>query len=270
MTFARRGWLMLALVPALLGAGALARAAPAPIIAWTYTVHAGDTLAAIAARMGVPAADLARANHVDPDDRLAPGTVLKRPDPTGGPRSKPPHQKPVRAASPHKTPAKSAAKSSKAGVAAIEDGPAPPVKSEPVPAHPLAGTPHLVWPTSGAVVTRFGAATRNGPENGPSNGINLAAFSGMTVRAAAAGRVIFAGTEPERFGQLIVIDHGHGWATAYAYLGKVLIRTGATVRAGSVIAHVGASGEVKKPTLHFELRHDNVPTDPLSALPARL
>eukprot|EP01037_Dinobryon_pediforme_P012839 gene12839-12939_t len=215
---------MLALVPALLGADAWARAAPAPIIAWTYTVHAGDTLAAIAARMGVPAADLARANHVDPDDRLAPGTMLRRPDPAGSPRSKPVHQKPVRAASPYKTTAKSA----KAGVTPIEELPALPVKREQIPAHPLAGTPHLVWPTSGAVVTRFGAAARNGPDNGPSNGINLAAFSGMTVRAAAAGRVIFAGTEPERFGQLIVIDHGNGWATAYAYLGKVLIRTGAT------------------------------------------
>eukprot|EP01040_Poterioochromonas_malhamensis_P025827 gene25827-32314_t len=162
--------------------------------------------------MGVPAADLARANPVDPDDRPAPGPMLRRPHPAGSPRSKPVHQKPVRAASPYKTTAKSA----KAGVTPIEELPALPVKREQIPAHPLAGTPHLVWPTSGAVVTRFSARVHGLP----ANGIDLAAFSGMTVRAAAAGQIVFAGTEPERFGQLIVIDHGNGWATAYAYLGK--------------------------------------------------
>lgn len=266
MTCARSGWLALALVPALLGTGSVAHARPAPIIAWTYTVRPGDTLAAIAARMGVPAADLARANHVAPDDRLAPGTVLKRPDPPGIPRSKTPRKKPAHEAAPRKTATPAARHTARAIPPPERPAKILPAMPEPVAARPLAGTPHLVWPTSGAVVTRFGAATRKGPDNG----IDLAAFSGMTVRAAAAGRVIFAGTEPERFGQLIVIDHGQGWATAYAYLGKVLIRTGATVRAGSVIAHVGASGEVKKPTLHFELRHDNVPTDPLPALPARL
>ena len=68
--------------------------------------------------------------------------------------------------------------------------------------------------------------------------MELAAFAGMKVHAAAAGRVIFAGTEPERFGQLIVIDHGDGWASAYAYLGKVSVREGARVSAGAVIARV--------------------------------
>ena len=68
----------LALVPAAVPGPA--GAAP-PIVAWTYTVQPGDTLAAVAARMGLSTTALARANGIDPEARLMPGTVLKRPDP---------------------------------------------------------------------------------------------------------------------------------------------------------------------------------------------
>lgn len=224
---ARRVWPALAAL-VLVAAPQIAR--PAPIVAWTYTVKPGDTLAAIAARMGVSPGDLARANAIDLDLRLVAGTVLKRPDPD----DRPP-----------------------AARHTVRRAPLP--RAEP-------GAPRLVWPTSGAVTARFGAVVHSKPDKG----IDLAAFAGMTVRAAAAGRVIFAGTEPERFGKLIVIDHGGGWATAYAYLGKVTVSEGATVRGGTPIARIGASGEAKKPMLHFELRHDNVPQDPLPALPIRL
>ena len=242
----------LALLALTLAPGA-ASAAPAPIVAWTYTVRPGDTMAGIAARMGVSPDELARANAIDADARLPPGTVLKRPDPGGMPSATavPQRRAPI---APRPAPVARAV-------------PAPRPLPELAPAHrPEPGTPHLVWPTSGAVVSRFAADVRGRPNNG----IDLAAFAGMTVRAAAGGRVIFAGTEPERFGQLIVIDHGGGWATAYAYLGKVVVREGASVRAGTPIARIGTSGEAKKPTLHFELRHDNAPRDPLPALPIRL
>jgi lipoprotein NlpD len=230
----------------------VAVAAP-PIVAWTYTVRSGDTMAGIAARMGVSPPELARANGIDADAPLPPGTVLKRPDPGGMPSAAArPQRRPPVPPRPSPTPR-----------------PAPTLRPLPelAPAHrPEAGTPHLIWPTSGAIVSRFAADVRGRPNNG----IDLAAFAGMAVRAAAGGRVIFAGTEPERFGQLIVIDHGAGWATAYAYLGKVMVKQGETVRAGAPIARIGASGEAKKPTLHFELRHDNVPRDPLPVLPIRL
>ncbi len=237
------------------------QARPPAIIAWTYTVEPGDTVAAIAARMGVTSADLARANGIDPDARLAPGTQLKRPDPN--------IPRPKTHGTTHGTPY------SGRGTPIARPMPAPPPPFERPPAHRAdygtphraeSGIPHLMWPTSGAVVSRFGADVRGQPNNG----IDLAAYSGMIVRAAAPGRVIFAGTEPERFGQLIVIDHGGGWATAYAYLGKVVIKQGAIVPKGTPIARIGTSGEAKKPSLHFELRHDNVPRDPFRALPFRL
>jgi lipoprotein NlpD len=243
-----------------------ARAAGAPIIAWTYTVRSGDTLAGIAARMGVSPGDLARANAIGMNAPLPPGTVLQRPDPnmprspvrTSAPRSAEPRY--AQPAPPRRTPI--------APRPALTQRPAT-IRSAPhfaATQRAEPGTPHLVWPASGAVSSRFAADVRGRPNNG----VDLAAFKGMTVRAAAGGHVVFAGTEPERFGQLIVIDHGGGWATAYAYLGKVTVRQGARVRAGEPIARIGASGEAKKPTLHFELRHDNVPYDPISALPFRL
>jgi lipoprotein NlpD len=129
-----------------------------------------------------------------------------------------------------------------------------------------AGAPRLVWPTSGALKAKFGA-----PVKGlPNNGIDLAAFAGMTVHAAAAGKVVFAGTEPERFGQLILIEHGGGWVTAYAYLGQVRVKEGQRVKARQVIARIGKSGEARRPGLHFELRKGTSPRDPARYLPVRL
>lgn len=207
----------------------------APIAAWTYTVRAGDRLSVIAQRMGVSIEALAAANRMSPPYILREGQVLKRPDPASAP--------PRRMAPPK---------------------PAPPPK--PPPAKRETGAPRLLWPTSGAVISRFGA-----PVKGlPNNGIDLAAFAGMTVHAAAAGKVLFAGTEPERFGQLILIDHGGGWVTAYAYLGQVRVKEGQSVTKRQVIARIGKSGEAKRPSLHFELRRDNVPRNPALYLPVRL
>lgn len=151
---------------------------------------------------------------------------------------------------------------------------AAPRKSAPLPA-PLPikapakrepGAPHLIWPTSGAVTAKFGA-----PVKGlPNNGLDLAAFAGMTVHAAAAGKVIFAGTEPERFGQLILIEHSGGWVTAYAYLGQVKVKEGQQVKSRQIIARIGKSGEAKRPGLHFELRKGTSPRNPALYLPIRL
>jgi len=258
--------LMIALAGSLLAGSFLAGPAwaePPPIIAWRYTVHRGDTLATVAERMGVSAAALAQANGLSIDAPLVTGKVLKRPDPVEVPTPRPVAHiaKPPARVAP--TPREPAPVREPAAVRS----PLPLRAQQPAtPAPASTARPRLSWPTSGALVAQFGARIHAHPDNG----IDLLAFSGMDVRAAASGTVLFAGTEPERFGKLIVIDHGNGWTTAYAYLGKVAISEGETVHAGSVIARIGATGEAKKPTLHFELRHDNVPQDPLPALPPRL
>lgn len=221
---------------------ALAQDAAAPesaIVAWRYTVQPGDTFAAIARRMGVTMQALGAFNAVPAPYIIRVGQVLRRPD---------------RVLESHRT-------------TVPASRPAPPPRPRPVPKFVReAGAPRLSWPTSGAIVSRFGVPVKGQPNNG----IDLAAFEGMHVTAAAAGKVLFAGTEPERFGQLIVIDHGGGWVTAYAYLGKVTAKEGQVVKARQRIARIGRSGEVKRPTLHFELRRDNGPRDPFPYLPIRL
>ncbi len=212
-----------------------------PIAAWTYTVRAGDRLSEIARRMGVSIEALAAANRMSPPYILRAGQVLKRPDPAEMPKR-----------------------------IATLPAPRPAARRTPEPAPATgrreAGAPRLAWPTSGAVTSRFGAPVK-GLAN---NGIDLAAFAGMTVHAAAAGKVVFAGTEPERFGQLILIEHGGGWVTAYAYLGQVRVKEGQTVKARQIIARIGKSGEAKRPGLHFELRKGTAPRNPALYLPIRL
>ncbi|GHD00236.1 M23 family metallopeptidase [Novosphingobium pokkalii] len=224
-----------------------------PIIAWTYVVQPGDTFAAIARRMGVSMAALAAENRVPLPYLITQGQVLRRPSPPQAPQA----LKPASPTAPVRRPPPAAR-------------PAPPPRPVPTPAPSHAreaGAPRLAWPTSGTIVARYGVPHPGGRAN---NGIDLAAFTGMSVHAAAAGRVVFAGNEPERFGQLIVIDHGGGWVTAYAYLGRVDVQEGQRVLARQAIARIGKSGEAKKPTLHFELRRDNVPRDPAPYLPVRL
>lgn len=247
------------------------------IVTWTYTVQSGDTFASIARRMGVPMAALAAENKVPLPYLITVGQVLRHPSlpyktaaEVQSPQVQSPQAQPTQPApaSPHTTPQK---------LARPAPRPAPPPRPAPTPAPAHAreaGAPRLVWPTSGSVIARFGTPvdgkTNPRGDSRANNGIDLSAFAGMTVHASAAGKVIFAGNEPERFGQLIVIDHGGGWVTAYAYLGRIDVKQGQQVAARQSIARIGKSGEARKPTLHFELRRDNVPRDPAPYLPVRL
>ena len=112
---------------------------------------------------------------------------------------------------------------------------------------------------------RFGSAG-NGRVN---DGIKIATPLGAPVRAAGAGRVVYAGNEAGLLGGLILVDHGSGWVSAYGHLSQVAVRQGDSVRSGAVIATAGDSGQVQQPQLHFELRQNRRPVDPLRYLPAR-
>lgn len=242
----------------LAAAPAVAQGARPPIVAWTYTVQAGDTFSDIARRWGVDMAALGEANGIPSPYVIRIGQVLKRPDPKSTPR---PSARPAPA-----VPAQNPAGQTPKAV----PRPAPTLRPAPPPRAPLApresDAPKIGWPTEGAVVSHF----RDKVAGIPSNGIDLIAHPGQKVRAAAAGTVLYAGKEPERFGQLILIDHGGGFVTAYAYLGMMTVKEGQTVTKGERIALVGQSGEAQRPTVHFELRRNNVPRDPELYLPPRL
>jgi len=228
------------------------------IVAWTYTVQAGDTFADIARRWGVDMVALGDANAIPSPYVIRIGQVLKRPDFRRA-------STPMPATTPAPTPSPTPVTTPKAVPRpARSPRPAPPLRPQLAPRE--SDAPRLQWPTEGAVVTRFGDRV----SGIPSNGIDLAALYGTKVRAAAAGTVLYAGREPQRFGQLILIDHGRGFVTAYAYLGTMTVKEGDKVTAFERIALVGKSGEAKRPTVHFELRRNNVPRDPELYLPPRL
>lgn len=120
----------------------------------------------------------------------------------------------------------------------------------------------FAWPVEGAVV-----GSPFGPRWGRQHdGIDLGAPEGTPVRAARDGRVIFSGWR-RGYGKVVVVDHGGGWTTLYAHNRENLVRTGAAVRRGAVIATLGASGTTSGPNLHFEIRKDGVAYDPVWYLP---
>lgn len=146
-----------------------------------------------------------------------------------------------------------------AAVPSTRPAPATNIETNPI------GPGRFAWPLNGQLLQRFGPFG-NGRVN---NGIDIAAVPGTPVRATAAGVVSYAGTEIALFGGLILIDHGGGWTSAYAHLDQVSVTVGQSVRAGQVIATSGESGQVQQPQLHFELRRDRRPVDPMRHLPAR-
>ncbi|MDE1915490.1 MAG: M23 family metallopeptidase [Sphingomonadales bacterium] len=123
--------------------------------------------------------------------------------------------------------------------------------------------PHFLWPLSGTVRRGF---TARGKSNFH-DGLDITGSQGSAVRAVAAGTVLFAREEPDSFGRLVVIDHGNGWQSAYGFLSKITVKEGDTVKATERVGLVGHSGKATRDELHFEIRHDNHPVNPVGLLP---
>jgi len=118
----------------------------------------------------------------------------------------------------------------------------------------------FIWPVSGPVVSPFGMRWGRMHE-----GIDIGVGYGTPIHAAAAGTVITAGWE-DGYGNLIVIDHGGGLATAYAHQSGFAVGYGAHVEQGQVIGYVGCTGHCFGPHLHFEVRVNGSAVDPLGYL----
>jgi murein DD-endopeptidase MepM/ murein hydrolase activator NlpD len=119
------------------------------------------------------------------------------------------------------------------------------------------------WPLLGTMTSSFGAS-RGGHVH---EGIDLAAPKGTPIHAAEAGKVVYAGDGLGDYGRVIVIKHQGSWATVYAHNSRNLVREGAFVEKGDVIARVGQTGNATAPHLHFEIRRSSHPRDPLACLP---
>jgi len=121
------------------------------------------------------------------------------------------------------------------------------------------------WPLNGPILARFGPIA----SGRVSDGINIAAAVGTPIRATAGGVVAYAGDQVGVYGGLILINHGDGWVSAYGHAGRIDVKRGQNVRMGDVIGRAGATGQVQTSQLHFQLRKNRIPVDPMKQLPPR-
>ncbi|HEX9210550.1 MAG TPA: peptidoglycan DD-metalloendopeptidase family protein [Bradyrhizobium sp.] len=238
----------------------------------THFVNHGDTLASIARKNHISAAELARANGLEPSAKLKLGTKLTVPGAkTAAVAPAPVAAAPVAAAlqpvaaapAPATKMASIAAPAQSARLAQatanVEDKPAEtPAKA----AEATGALPTFRWPVRGKVITSYGAKT-----NGKSNdGINVAVPEGTPVKAAEDGVVAYSGNELKGYGNLVLVRHSNGYVTAYAHASELMVKRGDPIKRGQIIAKSGQSGEVASPQLHFEIRKGSSPVDPLQFL----
>ncbi len=118
------------------------------------------------------------------------------------------------------------------------------------------------WPVDGSVTRGF---SNTGVS---SKGIDIKAELGALVKAAANGTVVYAGNGLIGYGNLVIVQHNGNYLSAYAYNESILVKEKQEVKAGDSLAIIGGKGE-DRPLLHFEVRRDGQPIDPLIVLPKR-
>jgi lipoprotein NlpD len=114
------------------------------------------------------------------------------------------------------------------------------------------------WPIKGKVLKRFSRAT--------SKGIDIAGRFGQKVKTAAIGKVVYSGSGLIGYGNLLIIKHNATYLSAYANNSRLLVKEGEAVIKGQVIAEIGLVGG-KQDSLHFEIRKNGKPVNPLHYLP---
>lgn len=145
---------------------------------------------------------------------------------------------------------------------ALHKAPVVPAKRMDTSLPPSSGPLQWTWPVEGEVVRLFHPGSRL------AKGIDITAPRGSEVRAAGGGRVVYAGSGIVGYGKLIIIKNSEAFLSAYADNDVLLVKEGDAVRAGDRIATLGV-GRDNRPVLHFEIRYNGEPVDPLSYLPRR-
>jgi lipoprotein NlpD len=120
----------------------------------------------------------------------------------------------------------------------------------------------FAWPVAGHMSSKFGG--RHGRNH---DGIDISAKSGTPVHAAEAGRVIHSGRGLGDYGKVVIVKHAGSFSTVYAHNRKNRVRKGDFVEKGQVIAEVGKTGNASGSHVHFEVRRDRRPQNPLAYLP---
>ena len=267
----------------------------------TYVVKAGDTVRSIAREFGMDYRELIAINNIESPDRIAPGRVLKVKPPVSvvaagsssavaepiasdlvvakplGNESlveKRPligssgtlKREPKAGKEPYSDQALAQAQSQpktgeSAPVLATTEAKSE-VKNDEKPVEPVVGADEVnwVWPAGGKTIVRFG-------ESG-SKGVDIAGKAGDPIIASAGGNVSYCGEGLRGYGKLVIIKHNATYLSAYAHNQTILVKEGQSVSKGQKIADMGSSG-TDKVKLHFEVRRNGKPVDPLKYLPQR-
>lgn len=224
-----------------------------------YTVRTGDTLTRIGLDTGQSWRDLAAWNGLTNPNLIEVGQVLRVVPPTS---TAPPANAGVASAAPVAeagAPATSAVSSPTAQARPLAS-PAKPAAASANSAAPAPDEIRFVWPAAGAVVDPF--------DESRNKGIGIGGRPGEPVQAAADGRVVYAGAGLRGYGNLVILKHNNTYLTAYAHNQAILVREDQTVKQGQKIAEMGSS-DADRVKLHFEVRRQGKPVDPLKHLPQR-
>jgi len=232
---------------------------PAPGGAAHVVVKRGDTLYSIAWQHGLNYRQLAAYNGIRYPYTIYAGQRLSLKPVAAGYRPAAPVQaEPARPRRPLPAPARLPRTS------AARPPPAAPSREAanvPAAAAVIRYDGHWIWPTRGRVLRSFRTAGQG------KKGIDIGGHDGQPVKAAANGKVVYAGSGLVGYGRLIIIKHNEILLSAYGHNSKLLVAEGEYVKAGQQIAEMGSSG-TNRTELYFEIRKDGKPVDPLRYLPS--
>lgn len=238
-----------------------------------YRVQRGDTLYSIAFRFGWDWKALAARNNIPAPYTIRPGQTIR-------------FDQPQRASAPVVVRPSTPPVSSQPVVSVPQPTTRPPMQSQPsqpavaqpIPQPPVAtagskasagkvqpvqrSAKGWAWPANGLLIGKFSS---NGSLN---KGVDIAGELGQPVLAAADGSVVYAGSGLRGYGELVIIKHSDAYVSAYGHNRKLLVREGQQVKVGQHIAEMGSTG-TDRVKLHFEIRRQGKPVDPLQYLPRR-
>ncbi len=239
-----------------------------------HVVRPGDTLLGIARNYGVQTKDLIAWNQLADPNQIHVGQEIRVGPPAGTTVQPIAISQPIEM-EPGTESAKATVKqeprggkqpySDEAWAAIQPKAPAAPAPSQPSPA-PAAtngattSDPVWLWPANGQIIGTFDEASNKG--------LDIAGKPGDSVIASAGGKVVYSGSGLRGYGKLVIIKHDANYLTAYAHNQQLLVKEGESVAKGQKIAELGST-DADRPKLHFEIRKQGRPVDPMKYLPAR-
>ena len=223
-----------------------------PVTQGQYRVQRGDTLYSIASRYGWEWKALAVRNGIAPPYTIRVGQVIRFGDGR------------TQVASVAPSPAVASPGRAPLSPAVVVTAPAPQAtQATAIPSGaPAISAKGWAWPANGQLIGLFSS------NSSLNKGIDIAGELGQPVLAASTGSVVYAGSGLRGYGELVIIKHSDTYVSAYGHNRRLLVREGQQVKAGQKIAEMGSSG-TDRVKLHFEIRRQGQPVDPLQYLPRR-